>query len=114
MFARIDIQWRDRNDALIHLRGAVTLATNMAGRGVDIILGGNPAVPAEASAVREGGGLRVILWSTDAKDCREARAAIEALKRCLDSIEHGSHVQWRAIEPYEFCRQRGWPVKNTH
>ncbi len=41
-------------------RGAVTLATNMAGRGVDIILGGNPADPAEAAAVKELGGLVVI------------------------------------------------------
>ncbi|MBI5728795.1 MAG: preprotein translocase subunit SecA [Candidatus Magasanikbacteria bacterium] len=40
--------------------GAVTLATNMAGRGVDIILGGNPPVPEEAARSREAGGLFVI------------------------------------------------------
>lgn len=40
--------------------GAVTLATNMAGRGVDIILGGNPPDPAEAEKVRAAGGLHVI------------------------------------------------------
>jgi preprotein translocase subunit SecA len=40
--------------------GAVTLATNMAGRGVDIILGGNPQDPLEAQKVRELGGLYVI------------------------------------------------------
>ncbi|MDQ7821009.1 MAG: preprotein translocase subunit SecA [Armatimonadota bacterium] len=40
--------------------GAVTIATNMAGRGVDIILGGNPPDPAEAEKVRELGGLHVI------------------------------------------------------
>lgn len=40
--------------------GAVTLATNMAGRGVDILLGGNPVVPEEAAKVREAGGLFVI------------------------------------------------------
>ena len=40
--------------------GAVTLATNMAGRGVDIILGGMPSDPEEARKVRELGGLRVI------------------------------------------------------
>ncbi|MBI4101345.1 MAG: preprotein translocase subunit SecA [Candidatus Nealsonbacteria bacterium] len=39
---------------------AVTIATNMAGRGVDIILGGNPASPDEALKVREAGGLHVI------------------------------------------------------
>ncbi len=41
-------------------RGAVTLATNMAGRGVDILLGGNPQDAEEAKAVRELGGLFVI------------------------------------------------------
>ena len=40
--------------------GAVTVATNMAGRGVDIILGGNPPLPDEANKVREVGGLHVI------------------------------------------------------
>ncbi len=40
--------------------GAVTLATNMAGRGVDILLGGNPVVPEEAEKVRNAGGLFVI------------------------------------------------------
>lgn len=39
---------------------AVTVATNMAGRGVDIILGGNPPDPEEAKKVRELGGLYVI------------------------------------------------------
>ncbi len=40
--------------------GAVTVATNMAGRGVDIILGGNPPQPEEAWKVREVRGLFVI------------------------------------------------------
>jgi len=40
--------------------GAVTVATNMAGRGVDIMLGGNPPDPAEAEKVRALGGLHVI------------------------------------------------------
>jgi len=41
-------------------RGAVTLATNIAGRGVDIVLGGNPADPAEAEKVKALGGLFVL------------------------------------------------------
>ncbi|MBI4433819.1 preprotein translocase subunit SecA [Candidatus Uhrbacteria bacterium] len=41
-------------------RGAVTLATNMAGRGVDILLGGNPPDAGEQAAVRTCGGLHVI------------------------------------------------------
>ncbi|MFA6423773.1 MAG: preprotein translocase subunit SecA [Candidatus Magasanikbacteria bacterium] len=40
--------------------GAVTLATNMAGRGVDIILGGNPPDKTEGDKVRAVGGLFVI------------------------------------------------------
>jgi preprotein translocase subunit SecA len=40
--------------------GQVTVATNMAGRGVDIILGGNPQNPEEAKKVVELGGLHVI------------------------------------------------------
>jgi len=40
--------------------GAVTIATNMAGRGVDIILGGNPPDEAVAKKVKELGGLHVI------------------------------------------------------
>jgi len=38
----------------------VTLATNMAGRGVDIILGGNPPLEEEQAAIRDLGGLHVI------------------------------------------------------
>ncbi|MFA5188963.1 MAG: preprotein translocase subunit SecA [Patescibacteria group bacterium] len=40
--------------------GSVTLATNMAGRGVDIILGGNPPDSEEAKKVKDLGGLHVI------------------------------------------------------
>ena len=40
--------------------GAVVVATNMAGRGVDIILGGNPPDKSQAKKVREAGGLLVI------------------------------------------------------
>lgn len=41
-------------------KGAVTIATNMAGRGVDIMLGGNPPDKAAMQAVCELGGLHVI------------------------------------------------------
>lgn len=40
--------------------GAVTVATNMAGRGVDIVLGGHDAAPDQAEAVKHMGGLHVI------------------------------------------------------
>lgn len=41
-------------------RGAVTIATNMAGRGVDIKLGGNPATQEEYETVKNAGGLFVL------------------------------------------------------
>ncbi|MBM3250616.1 MAG: preprotein translocase subunit SecA [Candidatus Nealsonbacteria bacterium] len=40
--------------------GAVTIATNMAGRGVDIILGGNPPNLEEQKKVLDSGGLHII------------------------------------------------------
>ncbi len=40
--------------------GTVTIATNMAGRGVDIILGGNPGTPEDAQLVRDLGGLHIV------------------------------------------------------
>jgi preprotein translocase subunit SecA len=40
--------------------GSITVATNMAGRGVDIILGGNPPEKEEQKKVLELGGLHVI------------------------------------------------------
>jgi len=49
-------------------KGAVTVATNMAGRGVDIKLGGNPASAEEANFVREVGGLFVL--GTERHDAR--------------------------------------------
>jgi preprotein translocase subunit SecA len=53
----------EREGAIIAQAGAskaVTVATNVAGRGVDIILGGNPPDPKEAEKVREFGGLYVV------------------------------------------------------
>ncbi|KKQ06802.1 MAG: Protein translocase subunit SecA, partial [Parcubacteria group bacterium GW2011_GWB1_36_5] len=41
-------------------RGAVTIATNMAGRGIDIKLGGNPIIKEEYEFVKSVGGLFVL------------------------------------------------------
>jgi preprotein translocase subunit SecA len=41
-------------------RGSVTIATNMAGRGIDIKLGGNPIVQEEYDFVKSAGGLFVL------------------------------------------------------
>jgi preprotein translocase subunit SecA len=49
-------------------RGAVTIATNVAGRGVDIKLGGNPATPEAYEEVRGLGGLYVL--GTERHDAR--------------------------------------------
>ena len=49
-------------------KGAVTIATNMAGRGVDIILGGNPPVVEITEEVKNLGGLHVV--GTERHDAR--------------------------------------------
>jgi len=49
-------------------KGAVTIATNMAGRGVDIILGGNPPVIEVTEEVKKLGGLHVM--GTERHDAR--------------------------------------------
>jgi len=48
--------------------GAVTIATNMAGRGVDVKLGGNPGSPEEYEKVKSLGGLFVL--GTERHDAR--------------------------------------------
>ncbi|MBI2515153.1 preprotein translocase subunit SecA [Candidatus Wolfebacteria bacterium] len=61
----------EREGAIIAQAGrlaAVTVATNMAGRGVDIILGGNPPDSEEAEKIKELGGLHVI--GTDRHEAR--------------------------------------------
>ena len=53
----------EREGAIIAQAGklkAVTVATNMAGRGVDIVFGGNPPNLMEAQKIRELGGLHII------------------------------------------------------
>jgi len=61
----------EREGAIIAQAGklkAVTVATNMAGRGVDIVLGGNPPNPDEARKVIDLGGLHVL--GTERHDAR--------------------------------------------
>jgi preprotein translocase subunit SecA len=53
----------EREGAIIAQAGrskAVTVATNRAGRGVDIVLGGNPSNPQEAEKIKSLGGLCVL------------------------------------------------------
>ncbi|MSU73965.1 preprotein translocase subunit SecA [Candidatus Kaiserbacteria bacterium] len=49
-------------------KGAVTIATNMAGRGVDIKLGGNPGSDEESEEVKKAGGL--FLLGTERHEAR--------------------------------------------
>ncbi|OGZ07163.1 MAG: preprotein translocase subunit SecA [Candidatus Lloydbacteria bacterium RIFCSPLOWO2_01_FULL_50_20] len=49
-------------------RGSVVIATNMAGRGVDIKLGGNPGTTEDYEAVKKAGGLFVL--GTERHDAR--------------------------------------------
>lgn len=49
-------------------KGAVTIATNMAGRGVDIKLGGNPATEEEYNEVKALGGL--VVFGTERHEAR--------------------------------------------
>ena len=62
-FEMLNAKNHEREGAIIAQagrEGAVTLATNMAGRGVDIVLGGNPPVKEEGEEVKKLGGLHVI------------------------------------------------------
>ncbi len=59
----LNAKYHEREGEIIAQAGklnAVTVATNMAGRGVDIVLGGNPQNPVEAAKIVELGGLHVI------------------------------------------------------
>ena len=59
----LNAKYHEREAAIIAQagrKGAVTIATNMAGRGTDIILGGNPPIQAEGEEVCDLGGLHII------------------------------------------------------
>ncbi len=74
--------------------GQVTCATNMAGRGVDIILGGNPPDPKEAQKVKELGGLYVI-----GTERHEARRIDNQLRgRCARQGDPGESQFYVSLE----------------
>ncbi len=74
--------------------GAVTVATNMAGRGVDIILGGNPPVEKEMEKVKILGGLHVI-----GTERHEARRIDNQLRgRAGRQGDHGSSQFFLSLE----------------
>jgi preprotein translocase subunit SecA len=67
----LNAKQHEREGAIIAQAGklkAITVATNMAGRGVDIILGGNPLDEEEAEKIKKLGGVHVI--GTERHDAR--------------------------------------------
>ena len=76
-------------------RGAVTVATNMAGRGTDIILGGNPEFMAAAALSQQG------LSPIEDPEAYEAAwpDAIEKSKASVQDRARGGHRPRRALRP---------------
>lgn len=74
--------------------GAVTVATNMAGRGVDIILGGNPPDDHKAEKVKTLGGLHVI--GTERHDARRIDNQLRG--RAGRQGDHGSSQFFLSLE----------------
>ena len=75
-------------------KGAVTIATNMAGRGTDIVLGGNPADPAEQAYVVEKGGLHVL--GTERHESRRIDNQLRG--RCARQGDPGSSRFYISLE----------------
>lgn len=74
--------------------GTVTVATNMAGRGVDIVLGGNPPDSDNAKKVIEAGGLHVV-----GTERHEARRIDNQLRgRSGRQGDPGSSHFWLSLE----------------
>ena len=75
-------------------KGAVTIATNMAGRGTDIVLGGNPPNEEEQKFVFEAGGLYVM-----GTERHEARRIDNQLRgRCARQGDPGSSRFYLALD----------------
>ncbi len=75
-------------------KGAVTIATNMAGRGTDILLGGNPQDKEEYELVKELGGLHVL-----GTERHEARRIDNQLRgRCGRQGDPGSSRFYLALD----------------
>lgn len=75
-------------------KGAVTVATNMAGRGTDIVLGGNPASEEEQNEVVSLGGLHVL-----GSERHESRRIDNQLRgRCARQGDPGSSRFYISLE----------------
>ena len=76
------------------VKGAVTVATNMAGRGTDIKLGGENATPEEFEEIRTVGGLHVI--GSERHDSRRIDRQLRG--RCARQGDPGSSRFYIALE----------------
>ncbi|MCB4755662.1 MAG: preprotein translocase subunit SecA [Elusimicrobia bacterium] len=75
-------------------KGSVTIATNMAGRGTDILLGGNPQNAEEFDLVKKAGGLHVL-----GSERHEARRIDNQLRgRCARQGDRGSSRFYLSLE----------------
>jgi preprotein translocase subunit SecA len=78
--------------------GAVTVATNMAGRGVDILLGGNPEYLArQEMAAREFDNDRYLLFEMDEEERAEYEAEYEPIYRKLKLQTDAEHEEVVAL-----------------
>ncbi len=75
-------------------KGAVTIATNMAGRGTDIVLGGNPCEAQEQEFVAQNGGLTVI--GTERHESRRIDNQLRG--RCARQGDQGSSRFFVALD----------------
>jgi preprotein translocase subunit SecA len=75
-------------------KGAVTIATNMAGRGTDILLGGNPQDAAEYEVVKSLGGLHVL--GTERHESRRIDNQLRG--RCARQGDPGSTQFFLALD----------------
>jgi len=75
-------------------KGAVTIATNMAGRGTDILLGGNPQDQAEYEVVKSVGGLHVL--GTERHESRRIDNQLRG--RCARQGDPGSTQFYLALD----------------
>ena len=91
-------------------KGAVTIATNMAGRGTDIVLGGNPEYAAKTQMRKAGFSEELIAESTGHAETDDAEL-IEARKKFSELFE-----QYRAAtkdEAKEVCDAGGLYILGT-
>ena len=82
--------------------GAVTIATNMAGRGTDIILGGNPEFEAKKEMKKQGYTPEQISFATgfeksDDAEMNEARAKFKALHQQFKAERAGEQEKVREL-----------------